>query len=212
MTSRISSLRTLPLAWYWPAPAYLSSGAARVLFLLAITRAFLAGAFTTDAGTTSHIAAQAGADWVRLLRAMAVLKVVFAAGATAAVLWRRGVGAVVGRLRRCVRRGVGGSGADLGLGAYRPGGVAVARRIGRDGRAAVARSRARRSAGRAGRQAARDLGRGGSPAAPDRGRSGPSGAKLTPGCSRPPAWHGRASDADPDLCGDPSVAPDPGAS
>ena len=90
MTSRISSLRTLPLAWYWPAPAYLSSGAARVLFLLAITGAFLAGAFTTDAGTTSHIAAQAGADWVRLLRAMAVLKVVFAAGATAAVLWRLG--------------------------------------------------------------------------------------------------------------------------
>jgi hypothetical protein len=73
MTARISSLRALPAVWHWPAPAYLLPGAARALFLLVIVGAVAAGAFTTDAGTTSHIAAQAGSDWTRLLRGMALL-------------------------------------------------------------------------------------------------------------------------------------------
>jgi hypothetical protein len=90
MTAWVSSLRTLPAAWHWPAPAYLWPGAARALLLLAIMAGVAAGVFTTDAGTTSHIATQAGGDWTRLLRGMALLKAVMAAGATAAVLWRLG--------------------------------------------------------------------------------------------------------------------------
>ncbi|MBV9118053.1 MAG: hypothetical protein JOY63_11905 [Acetobacteraceae bacterium] len=90
MTAWVFSGRALPAAWHRSAPAYLWPGAARALLLLAIAGALAAGAFTTDAATTSHIAAQEGGDWTRLLRGMALLKAAMAAGATAAVLWRLG--------------------------------------------------------------------------------------------------------------------------
>jgi len=46
--------------------------------------------YATDSATTAHAVSSAGGDWANLLRAMAVLKLLFAGTATAAVMWRRG--------------------------------------------------------------------------------------------------------------------------
>ena len=59
--------------------------------LLAVVALAIAGAMlVTDGATTAQVIASAGGDWANLLRAMAVLKLVFAGAATAAVLWRLG--------------------------------------------------------------------------------------------------------------------------
>jgi hypothetical protein len=48
------------------------------------------GMLLTDGGATARAIASAGGDWANLLRAMAVLKLLFAGAATAALLWRLG--------------------------------------------------------------------------------------------------------------------------
>jgi hypothetical protein len=71
-------------------PAMLPSRVARPVFLLAILAATAAGFLMIDSHMTARAVANAGADLTRLLRAMAVIKTMLAAGAVAAVLWRLG--------------------------------------------------------------------------------------------------------------------------
>jgi len=63
---------------------------AKTLLLAAIALAFAGGILVTDGATTARMVASAGSDWANLLRAMAMLKLLFAAAATAAVMWRLG--------------------------------------------------------------------------------------------------------------------------
>jgi len=63
---------------------------AKTLLLAVVALAFAGGMLVTDSATTARAIASAGEDWANLLRAMAVLKLVFAGAATAAVLWRLG--------------------------------------------------------------------------------------------------------------------------
>ena len=63
---------------------------ARVLLVLLIAAAATAGFLAVGAEAASLAASRAGVDLTRLLRGMAVLKSLMAAGATAAVLWRLG--------------------------------------------------------------------------------------------------------------------------
>jgi len=60
------------------------------MLLAVIALACAGGMLVTDSATTSGLIASAGRDWANLLRAMAVLKLLFAGAATAAVLWRLG--------------------------------------------------------------------------------------------------------------------------
>ena len=62
----------------------------KTLLLAVIALASAGGMLVTDSATTARAIASAGADWANLLRAMAVLKLVFAGAAAAAVLWRLG--------------------------------------------------------------------------------------------------------------------------
>ncbi len=62
----------------------------RVLLIVVMSVAILGAAFATDAQSAAQAARDAGADLTRLLRAMAALKAIIAAGAIAAVLWRLG--------------------------------------------------------------------------------------------------------------------------
>ena len=63
---------------------------ARTLLLGVIALAAAGGMLVTDSAATAQAIAGAGGDWANLLRAMAVLKLLFASAATAAVLWRLG--------------------------------------------------------------------------------------------------------------------------
>ncbi len=63
---------------------------AKLLLLAVIALASAGGLLVTDSATTARSIAGAGGDWANLLRAMAVLKLLFAGAATAAVLWRLG--------------------------------------------------------------------------------------------------------------------------
>ena len=63
---------------------------AKTLLLVVIAMASTGGMYATDGATTARMISSAGVDWANLLRAMAVLKLVFAGAATAAVLWRLG--------------------------------------------------------------------------------------------------------------------------
>ena len=62
----------------------------RLLLLLLICAAVAGGVLATSGVDAAQAVANAGADFVRLLRVMAILKVGLALGATAAVLWRFG--------------------------------------------------------------------------------------------------------------------------
>jgi hypothetical protein len=61
---------------------------ARVAFLFVILGAAVVGALATQPDITARAVADSGADLTRLLRAMAAIKVLMAAGAAAGVLWR----------------------------------------------------------------------------------------------------------------------------
>ena len=56
---------------------------ARTLLLAVIAMAAAGGMLVTDSATTARLIAGAGGDWANLLRAMAALKLLFAAAATA---------------------------------------------------------------------------------------------------------------------------------
>jgi hypothetical protein len=63
---------------------------ARGIFILAIAAGAVCGAAATGMAETQHAVAREGADWANLLRAMAALKILMEAGASAGVLWRLG--------------------------------------------------------------------------------------------------------------------------
>jgi hypothetical protein len=67
-----------------------SPAMARTILAVAILAALTAGALATGPDAVSRAAAAAGPDLTRLLRAMAALKAVMAAGAVAAMVWRLG--------------------------------------------------------------------------------------------------------------------------
>jgi hypothetical protein len=69
------------------APPVASAMTSRVLILAIIAVASVAGFLVTDTADTAHIGA-ADPDLTRLLRAMTGLKLLMAAAATSAVLWR----------------------------------------------------------------------------------------------------------------------------
>jgi hypothetical protein len=66
----------------------LSPAMARGLLVLVTAASAAAGLLTTDAQDSAAAVALAGADLTHLLRAMALLKMVMAAGMAAAVIWR----------------------------------------------------------------------------------------------------------------------------
>jgi hypothetical protein len=75
-----------------------SSRSARAVAAIAVLVGLLAGVLATGAPATAHAVSFAGADLVRLLRAMALLKSVMAAAAIGAVFWRLGAPAGAARL------------------------------------------------------------------------------------------------------------------
>ena len=62
----------------------------RGLALVAIAGAALAGFLATDHASAAHAISRDGPELTRLLRSMALLKLLMAAAATAGVLWRLG--------------------------------------------------------------------------------------------------------------------------
>jgi hypothetical protein len=60
----------------------------RGVLLLVVLAAAVAGALATGADATARAVSDSGADLMRLLRAMAAIKALIAAGAVAAVWWR----------------------------------------------------------------------------------------------------------------------------
>jgi hypothetical protein len=76
----------------------LRTATARSLIVIVMAAAAAAGAATCGTDTSAHEVMQAGADLTRLLRAMAGLKALMAAGALAAVWWRLGAPASLPRL------------------------------------------------------------------------------------------------------------------
>jgi hypothetical protein len=66
----------------------LSPVIARALLALVIAAAFAGGLFATGREASASAIALAGADLTHLLRAMALLKALMAAGTVAAVMWR----------------------------------------------------------------------------------------------------------------------------
>ena len=68
----------------------LSPAAARALLALVIAASFAAGLLATGTEASASAIALAGADLTHLLRAMALLKALIAAGMVAAVMWRLG--------------------------------------------------------------------------------------------------------------------------
>ena len=77
-------------AWSPPRSGFQTPFLARALLLAVIALAAAGGMLVTDGAATAQAIAGAGGDWANLLRAMAVLKLLFAGAATAAVLWRLG--------------------------------------------------------------------------------------------------------------------------
>jgi len=63
---------------------------ARTLLVAVIGVAFAGGLIATPSTDTATLIASDGGAWANLLRAMAALKMLFAAAASAAVLWRLG--------------------------------------------------------------------------------------------------------------------------
>lgn len=61
---------------------------ARTLLMAVILLAFAGGMLATDSAQTARLMAGEGRDWANLLRAMAAIKMLAAAAASAAVLWR----------------------------------------------------------------------------------------------------------------------------
>jgi hypothetical protein len=68
----------------------LSPAIARALLALVVAASFAAGLLATGTEASASANALAGADLTHLLRAMALLKALIAAGAVAAVMWRLG--------------------------------------------------------------------------------------------------------------------------
>ena len=68
----------------------LSPAMARALLAMAIAASFAAGLLATGRKASDSAIALAGADLTHLLRAMALLKALMAAGTAAAVMWRLG--------------------------------------------------------------------------------------------------------------------------
>jgi hypothetical protein len=68
----------------------LSPAIARALLALVIAASFAAGLLATGTEASASAIALAGADLTHLLRAMALLKALIAAGLVAAVMWRFG--------------------------------------------------------------------------------------------------------------------------
>ncbi len=66
---------------------------ARSLIVIVMAAAAIAGAASCSTDASAHAVLAAGADLTRLLRAMAGLKALMAAGALAAVWWRLGAAA-----------------------------------------------------------------------------------------------------------------------
>lgn len=66
----------------------LAPGLARLILLGAVLVALAAGFLAAGPAARAMAAQQAGGDLTRLLRAMAALKALMAAGVTAAILWR----------------------------------------------------------------------------------------------------------------------------
>jgi hypothetical protein len=62
----------------------------RAVFALAVGAGMVAGVLATGGDASSHAVAEAGAELARLLRFMAALKALMAAGLAAAILWRLG--------------------------------------------------------------------------------------------------------------------------
>ena len=71
---------------------------ARSVILVVVVVALTAGFLATDTGAAAQAVSQAGPDLTRLLRAMAGLKALMAAGAACAVIWRLGAPATFGWL------------------------------------------------------------------------------------------------------------------
>ena len=71
-------------------PGFAPPLVARSVVLVVALAALAAGFLATDAGASAQAVAAAGPDLTRLLRAMAGLKALMAAGATVAVIWRFG--------------------------------------------------------------------------------------------------------------------------
>jgi hypothetical protein len=69
----------------------------RIGLLAVIGAAIAAGFLATGSAATVRAVSESGADLTRLLRAMAAIKMLFAAGAVAAVLWRLGAAITPGR-------------------------------------------------------------------------------------------------------------------
>jgi len=89
--SLIADIRVQTLSARSPSQAgFAAPVIARALLLAVIAAATAGGLLVTGGATTAQMIADAGADWVNLLRAMAVIKLLFAGAATAAVLWRLG--------------------------------------------------------------------------------------------------------------------------
>ncbi len=72
----------------FPARLSVNAAPARAVVILSVTVAAAAGLLTLGTASSAHAIAQAGPDLTRLLRAMAGLKLLMAAAALAAVLWR----------------------------------------------------------------------------------------------------------------------------
>jgi hypothetical protein len=68
----------------------LSPAIARALLALVVAASFAAGLLATGTEASASAIALAGADLTHLLRAMALLKALIAAGVAAAVMWRLG--------------------------------------------------------------------------------------------------------------------------
>ena len=68
----------------------LSPAIARALLAMVIAASFAAGLLATGTEASASAVALAGADLTHLLRAMALLKALMAAGMVAAVMWRLG--------------------------------------------------------------------------------------------------------------------------
>ena len=79
-----------PLARSASRDGFATPWVAKTLLLAVIVLACAGGMRATDSATTARLIAGAGAEWANLLRAMAALKLLFAAAASVAVLWRLG--------------------------------------------------------------------------------------------------------------------------
>ena len=70
-----------------------SASASRTVIVISMAAGLAVALLAGSAAETSHAISQAGPDLTRLLRAMAALKTMMAAGAVAALFWRLGTAA-----------------------------------------------------------------------------------------------------------------------